>query len=99
MPIVHMSNTGRITIPLKIRKQLGIEDRVGVSIKVQDNEIILRPLTSLTSLAGVFAEYAEGKTTDMDEIMEQTMAAVAKDVVRKMRRQNREREKEIGKEE
>lgn len=80
MAIIRVSEDGRITIPAAARKKLGIAPGSTVRIDIRETEIAVRPIKSITDVAGIFHEYAEGKTTDWDTIREQTMQAVAREV-------------------
>ena len=78
--IVRVSDRGQICIPASVRKKLGIKPKSSVSIEVGENEIIIKPMKSLLEVAGVFREFAKGKTTDWDTIRDETMKTVAQEV-------------------
>ena len=77
--IARVSERGQISIPAAARKKLGIKPKSNVSIEVRDNELVIKPMKSIMEVAGIFREYAKGKTTDWDTIREETMKAVARE--------------------
>jgi len=79
--IARVSERGQISIPAAARKKLGIKPKSNVSIEVRENEIVIKPMKSIMEVAGIFREYAKGKTTDWDTIREETMKAVAREVM------------------
>lgn len=79
--IAKVSERGQISIPASARRKLGIKPKSRVSVEVRDNEIIIKPVKSILELGGILREYAKGKTTDWDTIREETMAAVAREVM------------------
>ncbi|MCX6377469.1 MAG: AbrB/MazE/SpoVT family DNA-binding domain-containing protein [Armatimonadetes bacterium] len=78
--IVPVWSDGRITIPAAVRRKLGIKPGASVRLDVREKEIVIRPVKSISEVAGIFREYAKGKTTDWDTIREETMRAVAREV-------------------
>lgn len=79
--IARVSERGQISIPAAARKKLGIKPKSNVSVEVRENEIVIKPMKSIMELAGILREHAKGKTTDWDTIREETMAAVAREVM------------------
>ena len=79
--IARVSERGQISIPAAARKKLGIKPKSNVSVEVRENEIVIKPMKSIMEVAGIFREYAKGKTTDWDTIREETMKAVAREVM------------------
>jgi AbrB family looped-hinge helix DNA binding protein len=82
MTTVVISERGQVTVPAKVRKAAGIGPGTRVEVEVRGREVVLKPLPSIRELAGVFHEYAVGKTTDWHEIREQAMTAMAAEVAR-----------------
>ncbi|MCX6377467.1 MAG: AbrB/MazE/SpoVT family DNA-binding domain-containing protein [Armatimonadetes bacterium] len=78
---VRVSERGLITIPAAARRKLGIKPKSRVVLEVRENEIAIRPVKSILDVAGTLREYAKGKTTDWDTIREETMKAVAREVM------------------
>ena len=81
MTSVRVSDKGQVTLPAQVRRRLGIKSRSRMEVEVRDDEIILRPVKSIMDLAGIFHEYAKGKSTDWDTIREETMKKVAQEIV------------------
>ena len=80
MMIVRISERGQISIPAAARKKLGIKPKSNVVIEFDENEITIKPMRSILEVAGVFREYAKGKTTDWDTIRNETMNTVAQEI-------------------
>ena len=81
MTTTIVSEKGQLTLPSAIRRKAHIHPGTRVEIEVREDEIILRPLKSLRELAGVFRYAAEGKTGTFEEIREQVMTDIAKEIV------------------
>lgn len=81
MTIAIMSKKGQLTIPSSIRRQVNMQPGMQVEVIVRGDEVVLRPLKPLRELAGIYQEYARGKTTDYDVIREQAMIEIAKEIV------------------
>ena len=67
-----LDELGRITLPIELRRNLGIEDRDPLEIYVQDNQIILQkyePADLFTGEKGDLYEYC-GKRVSKDTIEE-----------------------------
>jgi len=77
-----ISERGQLTIPASARRKLGIRPRSRVEIVVRDDEIVIRPLKTISELRGIFREYAEGKPSDWDTIRAETQERVAQEVAR-----------------
>ena len=84
--IVRVSERGQISIPADLRKRYGIKPKSRVRVEAKDDVIVISPIKSVTEVAGIFCEYAKGKTTDWDTIREETMKAVAEEVESESRR-------------
>ena len=61
MPSAIVSEKGQITLPATIRRKLGIEPHSRVEVLVRDNEIVLRPVKSISQLYGIFHERVRGR--------------------------------------
>ena len=55
MSLASVSSKGQVTLPAKIRKDLGIRSKDKVQFLIRDNEIIIRPLRSIRDLRGSIA--------------------------------------------
>jgi AbrB family looped-hinge helix DNA binding protein len=80
MTLAQVSDKGQITLPAKVRKSLGIRARSKMDVRVEGNEVVLRPVKSVMELSGVLHERAKGKPTDWETIRQQTTDAVAQEV-------------------
>ena len=78
--IIKVSDRGQISIPAAVRKKLGIKPKSKVKVEVGENKIIIRPVKSIDEVAGIFREYAKGKTHDWDTIRAATEMAIAREV-------------------
>lgn len=59
--VVSVSSRGQATIPKEFREELGIETPGRVKfVRTEENEIVVRPIQSVTDLRGVLA----GKTDE-----------------------------------
>ena len=81
MNFATVSEKGQLTLPSALRKKAHIHPGTRVALELREDEIILRPLKSLRELAGVFQQQTEGHGESLEEIREQTMAAIAKEVL------------------
>ena len=81
MTAVRVSDKGQITLPAEVRRKLGITSKSKMDVEVKDGEIILHPVKSIMDLAGIFHDAARGKSTDWDVIRNETMEAVAREIV------------------
>ena len=81
MRTVRVSERGLISIPAAARRKLGIKPKSNVLIEVRENEIAIKPMKSIMEMAGILREYAKGKPTDWDTILEETMKEVAREVM------------------
>jgi AbrB family looped-hinge helix DNA binding protein len=79
--LARVSETGRITLPAAARRKLGIKPRSQVVLEVRENEVAIKPIKSIMDVAGILREHAKGKPTDWDTIREETMKAVAREVM------------------
>ncbi len=53
MPLVKVKTKAQITLPLKVRRALGIEEGDYLQVEVQDNKIVLVPQALVTKLPPV----------------------------------------------
>ena len=82
MITVTISDKGQITLPSAVRKKLGLAPRRKMEIEVRGNEIVMRPMRSISDLAGIFHERAKHVTDDWETIRTRTEIAVAEEVAR-----------------
>ena len=82
MPTVTLSDKGQITLPAALRKKLRLRPRTQLDVSESNGVVMLKPVRDIMDLAGIFAEYAQGRSNDWDEIREYTERAVAEEVAR-----------------
>jgi len=80
MPTVIISNKGQITLPARVRHQLGLESQGRIDLEVKQGAIILRPARTIRSVRGVFRPMKEdGRTRDWEAVRTQTERLVAEE--------------------
>ena len=52
MSLATVSSKGQVTLPAKVRHELGIRSKDKVRFFVRDNEIVIKPLRSFRQLRG-----------------------------------------------
>jgi antitoxin PrlF len=78
MNLQTASAKGQVTIPIKIRKKLGIEAGTPIRFVERDGVVVLEKVnTSLSSLCGMFTARMP---MNLDEIDDQVASAVAEKV-------------------
>ncbi|HEY3412528.1 MAG TPA: AbrB/MazE/SpoVT family DNA-binding domain-containing protein [Armatimonadota bacterium] len=82
MKTTGISERGQVTIPAAIRRKLNIQANTRFVVTERDSEVVFKPLRTIADVAGIFHDYAIGKTTDWETIREETMKAVAEEVAR-----------------
>ena len=82
MAIARISDKGQITLPAAARRKLGLKPRARVEVVTHETEIVIRPLRSISDVAGIFHEEAKGKPTDWETIRSETERLVAEEVAR-----------------
>ena len=81
MTTVRVSSKGQITLPVAIRRQLGITSASRLQAEIVDNTIVLKPIKSIMDLAGALPVADQGKSTDWDTIREKTREALAREIM------------------
>ncbi|MFY3740209.1 MAG: AbrB family looped-hinge helix DNA binding protein [Candidatus Nitrosomirales archaeon] len=66
---IQIQDKGRITLPSKIRKVLGIKEKDWVIIVVQGNKIVIKPKNSIT-VAQTFGIIKSKKRIKLEDIEE-----------------------------
>jgi antitoxin PrlF len=76
MTTMTVSEKGQITLPIEIRRRLGLKPRSRVEFELRHDELILRRVKTVDELYGMFAEYARPGTTHEEEheVMERAVA-------------------------
>ena len=82
MTTARVSERGQISIPAAARRKLGIKPKSRVIVEVGENEIVIRPVKSITELAGILREYAKRipGAGDWERERAVAMEAVAREV-------------------
>ena len=75
-----VSNKGQITLPAAMRRKLSIRPNSRVDIELRDDEIVVRPLRSVSELRGVFRHCATGGPMDWEEARTAAGRTVAEQV-------------------
>lgn len=57
--IVKVTRKGQTTIPVQIRKQLGIKEGDKLAVETRDQQVIFKPIPRLEGYAGIFAGHAD----------------------------------------
>ncbi len=65
----QIQDKGRITLPRKIRKALGIKEKDWVMIEVQGNKIVIKPKNSI-SVAQTFGIVKSKKRIKLEDVEE-----------------------------
>jgi AbrB family looped-hinge helix DNA binding protein len=82
MPVAKVSNKGQITLPIAARRKLGIAPNSTVEVVTEGNEIVVRPIKSISQLYGVFHEHVRGrKPIGWESERRRMEQAVAQEVV------------------
>lgn len=79
MTTAQLSDKWQITVPLSIRKALGLRQRAKVEIELRDNEVILRPVRSVREVRGIFHEAAKNKPADWETVRTETEKMIAEE--------------------
>lgn len=80
MPTVTISDKGQITLPARVRQQLGLESHGKIDLEVRQGAIILRPARTIRSVRGVFRPLKEGgRTQEWEVVRTQTERRVAEE--------------------
>lgn len=80
MSIATISSKGQITLPSQHRRKLGIGPGSKVEVSVRGDELVLRPVQSLTELHGIFRNRARRKGGDWEKVRAETERQVAMEV-------------------
>ena len=80
-----MTRKGQITIPISMRRLLGLKEGDQVEFVVEGSAIMLRPAGSLAArTAGILSAYRRDPALTAEEERAATEAAIAEDAVRRM---------------
>lgn len=77
---VKISEKGQITLPVAVRRRLGLTPERRISVELRDDEVVLRPMRSISDVAGMFEGAARGKRASWETIRSRTVRAVAEQV-------------------
>jgi antitoxin PrlF len=82
MTTATISEKGQITLPIEMRRKLGLDAKSRVWVDLKDDKIILRRVRTVAELAGILKPYAKpGATWEQErEAIEQSIAEEAMDV-------------------
>lgn len=85
MHIVSITSQGQISIPAKIRKNLGLDKTKKAIVKQEGQKVIIEPVKDLLDLAGSLKKYAI-KRKSIDEIIKMEERAWEKEAVARYKR-------------
>ena len=80
MTTIAISEKGQLTLPIDVRRKLGLAPRSRVEVEVRDNEVVLRRVRTVAELAGILKDRAKPGTTFEDE-RRSAQRAIVKEVV------------------
>jgi len=80
MTTAAVSEKGQITLPIEIRRKLGLKPRSRVEFQLRDGEVVLRRQMTVRELEGIFAHRPIAGMTHEKEI-EMMEEAVAREVM------------------
>jgi AbrB family looped-hinge helix DNA binding protein len=80
MTIANISERGQISIPSAMRRKLGIKPKSRVSVEVGDNEIIIKPLRSISDIEGIFRKHGKRSNAGWDKARKVAEQVVAREV-------------------
>ncbi len=73
-----VSSKGRVTLPVAIRKRLGLQPPDTVEFAIVNDQIVLRPASfTVQSLRGIVPPLPNRETTDFDDLIEEAMEGAA----------------------
>lgn len=78
--IVSITSQGQISIPVKLRRKLGLDKNKKALITESNGELIVKPVKDFLELGGSLSEYAI-KNKPIEEIMSLEKEAVEKGMV------------------
>lgn len=80
MTTIAVSEKGQVTLPIHIRRKMGLKPRSRVEVEFRDGEAILRRVKTVRELEGIFAHRPVPGMTHEKEI-EMMEEAVAREVM------------------
>jgi bifunctional DNA-binding transcriptional regulator/antitoxin component of YhaV-PrlF toxin-antitoxin module len=84
---VSITSQGQISIPIQLRRKLGLDKSKKALIREENGELVVKPVKDFLELGGSLKEYAKGKkplsNKELDEVIAQ---AVADDYIEKLQR-------------
>ena len=80
MTTLTISERGQITVPVALRRKLGLASHSQVTVELREGELVLRPVKTISEVAGIFREQARGKRASWETVRRQVTEAVAREV-------------------
>lgn len=80
MTTATISEKGQLTVPIDIRRELGLKPHSRVEFEVRDGEVVLRRVRTVAELAGILKDRVKPGTTFEDE-RRSAQTAMVKEVV------------------
>ena len=75
---VTITSQGQISIPIQLRRKLGLDKNKKALVREENGELIVKPVKDFMELGGSLSEYAKGKkplsNKELDEVVAQAIA-------------------------
>jgi AbrB family looped-hinge helix DNA binding protein len=81
---VSITSQGQISIPAKIRRELGLSNKQKAIVSVENGKMVVEPVKSLHELAGSLAAYKKKPLTN-DELHDFVGTAIAEDYAKSLK--------------
>ncbi len=83
---VTITSQGQISIPIKLRRKLGLDKNKKALIREENGELVMKPVKDFLELGGSLKEYAKGgKPLSNEELHEAFAKAMAEDFIKSPR--------------
>jgi AbrB family looped-hinge helix DNA binding protein len=84
--VTTVTRKGQVTIPVNIRRSLGLSEGDRVAVEQRDDAVVMRRSQSVTDrTAGILAQYRHGPVLTAEQERAAFEAAVAEEVAESMR--------------
>lgn len=84
---VTITSQGQISIPIQLRRKLGLDKNKKAFIREENGELVVKPIKDFLELGGSLKAYSKGKkplsSTELDDAVAQ---AIADDYAEKLKR-------------
>jgi bifunctional DNA-binding transcriptional regulator/antitoxin component of YhaV-PrlF toxin-antitoxin module len=84
--IVSITSQGQISIPIQLRRKLGLDKHKKALVREENGELVVKPIQDFMELGGSLKEYAKGKKPlTNDELHEAFAKSMAEDFIKSPR--------------